>query len=129
MKTYEGRDLEVLPKFRKTVPMNMGTRRHKDVTKYDRSKRKEWKKEVNREGRIREITARLMESETIFKAEELVMGLVREGHTLSEAILVAANACEKCRNVLAFECGLGWGYASDSMERKAHTECVLCRRH
>jgi hypothetical protein len=41
-------------KIRRTVPMNTGTKQHKDVTKFDRSKRHEWKKDFRREGIIME---------------------------------------------------------------------------
>ena len=62
-------------------------------------------------------------------SEDLVLALVRNGYTLSEAILVAGNACERCMNVLADECGLDWGYAFGTDEyNKCSTECVLCRQ-
>ena len=61
-------------------------------------------------------------------SEDLVLGLVRKGMTLSEAILVAGTACEKCLNVLAHECGLDRGYAEGSEEAiRSHTECEFCK--
>lgn len=60
--------------------------------------------------------------------EELVMALVRRGYTLSEAILIAATACMRCRCVLAYELGLDYGYAYGSPEYEAtDSDCELCQ--
>jgi hypothetical protein len=59
--------------------------------------------------------------------EELALGLVKQGFGLSEAIVVAACACERCMNVLADEVGLDWGYAEGSEDwEKCGTSCGLC---
>ena len=53
--------------------------------------------------------------------EDLVLGLVKKGLTLSESILVSATSCERCMNVLAHECGIEWGYAEPHRShRKFH---------
>jgi hypothetical protein len=59
--------------------------------------------------------------------EDLAVGLVKKGLSLSEAIIVAAGACERCMNVLADEVGLDWGYARGSEDyNEARTSCGLC---
>ena len=68
------------PKFRKTVPMNMGTRTHPDKSKYDKQQRQKGKQEMR---------------EYQGSREELVMDLVRNGSSLSEAILTAASMNSK----------------------------------
>lgn len=61
--------------------------------------------------------------------DELVTRLVRaQGMNASQAILMAAVACERCLNVMAYEAGLQWGYSADSEEAKeSRTKCELCR--
>lgn len=57
----------------------------------------------------------------------LVMAMTDE-YTLSQAILIAANACERCLNVLAHKYGLKWGYPEDSEEwKRARTSCQFCQ--
>jgi hypothetical protein len=59
--------------------------------------------------------------------EDLALGLVKKGFGLSEAIVVAACACERCMNVLADEVGLDWGYPEGSEDWvKCGTSCGLC---
>lgn len=59
--------------------------------------------------------------------EDLVLALVSKGFKLSEAIIVAAESCEACMNVLAHECGLDWGYAHGSDDwKKCGTKCGFC---
>jgi len=65
------------PKFRRTVPMNTGTRTHPDQSKYNKQQRQKGKQEMRQyQGADR---------------EEVAMELVRNGSSLSEAILVAAT--------------------------------------
>ena len=66
------------PKFRRTVPMNTGTRTHPDQSKYNKQQRQNGKQEMRQyQGEAR---------------EELAMELVRTGSSLSEAILIAATS-------------------------------------
>ena len=65
------------PKFRRTVPMNTGTRTHSDQSKYNKQQRQKGKQEMKQyQGASR---------------EELAMDLLRSGSSLSEAILIAAE--------------------------------------
>jgi hypothetical protein len=60
--------------------------------------------------------------------EELALGLVSKGFSLSEAIIACATCCERCMNVMAHECGLEWGYALESEEyEKCGTSCKFCK--
>ena len=65
------------PKFRKTVPMNTGTRTHPDKSKYDKQQRQKGKQE--------------MKEYQGYTREELAMDLVRNGSSLSEAVLTVAS--------------------------------------
>lgn len=60
---------------------------------------------------------------------ELVMALVsRKKLPLAHAIIIAACSCERCMNILAWQCGLKWGYSPRSVcARKIGTSCDLCR--
>jgi hypothetical protein len=62
-------------------------------------------------------------------SEDLVLSMANSGKwKLREAILIAANACERCMNSLAHEYGLNWGYAEFSDEwEKCGTTCRFCR--
>jgi hypothetical protein len=47
---------------------------------------------------------------------------------LSDAILIAANACERCMNALAYNYGLSWGYPEGSDEwKRCNTTCKFCK--
>ena len=61
-------------------------------------------------------------------SEDLVLAMANSGdYTLSQAILVAANACERCMNSLAEKYGLEWGYPEYSVEwERSRTECEFC---
>lgn len=59
--------------------------------------------------------------------QEVVEQMVRAGYSLDQSILIQANACERCRNVLAWEFGVG-GYPMYSiMWHKSGTECRICK--
>lgn len=60
--------------------------------------------------------------------DDLVLALVvKGGYRLRNAIIIAASACERCINSLAYACGLPWGYAEGSDEwRESNTSCELC---
>jgi len=60
--------------------------------------------------------------------EDLVLAIVESGdYSLSEAILIGANACGRCLNALAHDYGLDWGYAEGSEEWKnTNTKCEFC---
>jgi hypothetical protein len=62
-------------------------------------------------------------------SEDLVLAMANSGdYTLSEAILVASIACERCMNVLANKYGLDWGYEEYSSEwEDTNTECEFCK--
>ena len=65
------------PKFRRTVPMNTGTRTHQDQSKYNKQQRQKGKQEMRQ-----------------YQGDahgELAMDLIRNGSSLSEAILVASS--------------------------------------
>ena len=61
--------------------------------------------------------------------EDLVLALaVSKNWTLGEAILIAANSCERCMNAMAYEYGLIWGYAIYSEEwHQTNTQCNFCK--
>jgi hypothetical protein len=62
-------------------------------------------------------------------SEDLMLGLVQKGFSVREAIMAAATCCERCMNVLAYECGLDWGYALDSDDWvKCNTSCQHCKK-
>ena len=62
-------------------------------------------------------------------SEDLVLAMANSGkYTLSQSILIAANACSRCMNVLAFNFGLKYGFAENSEEYQNHgTECKFCK--
>lgn len=61
-------------------------------------------------------------------SEDLALALVKNGFTLSNAIIVTATSCERCMNTLAYDCGLDWGYAEGSEDwQKCGTECGFCK--
>jgi hypothetical protein len=62
-------------------------------------------------------------------SEDLVLAMANSGDfSLSESILIAANACERCMNALAHEYGLDWGYPEFGPEwKKSATECDFCK--
>jgi hypothetical protein len=44
-------------------------------------------------------------------SESLALAIANSGdYTLSEAIIISANSCERCMNALAHKYGLDWGY-------------------
>ena len=48
--------------------------------------------------------------------------------SLAEAIIIAANSCERCMNALAHKYGLEWGYPEHSEEWiKTNTQCDFCK--
>lgn len=52
---------------------------------------------------------------------------ISEPYRLSEAILIAASACERCMNALAHRYGLPWGYHEESEEYlQSRTRCGFC---
>ena len=59
---------------------------------------------------------------------DLALAIFNSGdYTLSEAILISANACERCMNALAHKYGLDWGYEEYGEEwNKAGTSCKYC---
>jgi hypothetical protein len=62
-------------------------------------------------------------------SEDLVLAMATNGgYKLSEAILIAANMCERCMNAAAHDHGLKWGYARGSAAwRQSNTECEFCQ--
>ncbi|MHA2427141.1 MAG: hypothetical protein ACXADB_03825 [Candidatus Hermodarchaeia archaeon] len=64
--------------------------------------------------------------------KERIVSLCR-GHwnkvyALEQAIIIAANSCERCINSLGYQYGLKWGYPEYSEEwGKANTVCDFCR--
>jgi len=63
-------------------------------------------------------------------SEDLAMGLTNSGdYTLSQAILIAAQSCERCMNVLIYEhVTKDDGYPEYSDEwKKTNTECAFCK--
>ena len=60
--------------------------------------------------------------------EDLAQAMANSGIRLHKAILIAANACERCMNALAYEHGLDWGYEEMSEDwKKCGTECDFCK--
>ena len=62
--------------------------------------------------------------------QNVLLAMANSGdYTLSEAIAVWANACERCMNVLAYKYLNGSdGYPEYSDEwKKCHTRCAYCR--
>jgi len=62
--------------------------------------------------------------------EDVIMAMVNSGdYTLSEALAVWANACERCMNVLAYKYLNGTdGYEEYSEEwKRCPTECDFCK--
>ena len=65
--------------------------------------------------------------------EDLVLALAsgankQPKYLLCEALVIAAESCECCMNVLAYQYGLEWGYAYGSDEQKqSNTSCNWCR--
>lgn len=62
------------------------------------------------------------------KPRETSPGVVEGPYKLSEAILIAAHACERCMNALAQRYGLDWGYPEFSEGWvESGTECQFCK--
>lgn len=61
--------------------------------------------------------------------DDLVLAMVNcKDYTLTQAIIIAANSCERCTNALAYKYGLSWGYPEYSEEwKKCGTVCDFCR--
>lgn len=60
-------------------------------------------------------------------SEDLVLAMTGRGYRLRDAIMIAANSCERCMNALASEFGLKWGYSRDSHEYLTNgTSCNMC---
>jgi len=60
--------------------------------------------------------------------DQLTLALCGHGYSYSEAEELRATACERCRNALAYACGLGYGYPVHSPEwDAANTRCELCQ--
>lgn len=59
------------------------------------------------------------------RSEELALALVRKGMNMSEAVIVATTACDRCMGVLACECGLDWEREVTAEDRE--TGCNFCR--
>ena len=60
-------------------------------------------------------------------SDDLVLEMGKSGIPLHKAIMIAANACERCMNSLAYEFGLDWGYEEGSKEwRECGTSCDFC---
>lgn len=58
--------------------------------------------------------------------QQIVEAMVRAGHPLDKSVLVVAEACERCMNVLAWEYRVG-GYPYESEAyNKAGTSCRIC---
>ncbi len=73
-------------------------------------------------------------SEKIVGAESswsdgLVLEMANSGeYSLSEAIMIVANSCERCMNSLAHAYGLAWGYEEHGHEWfGVNTECDFCK--
>ncbi len=59
---------------------------------------------------------------------DVVEAMVRAGFALDRAMLICANACERCGNALAWEFGVG-GYEHGSWQwEEAGTSCLICER-
>ncbi len=63
--------------------------------------------------------------------EQLVTAMVKSNiYTLTEAILISANACDRCINALAYSFKLEWGCSEGSSEwLKIHAVCEFCKHH
>ena len=62
--------------------------------------------------------------------QELIMAMVNSGdYTLNQALMLLANSCERCENVLAYKYLNGKdGYAEYSDEwKKCNTVCAFCK--
>ena len=61
-------------------------------------------------------------------SEDLVLAMANsKDYTLSQSILIAANACERCMNSLAHKYGINWGYSEYGEEwKKSNTCCEFC---
>lgn len=61
--------------------------------------------------------------------EDLVLAMANSGdYSLSESILIAAQSCERCLNVLCYEYGLDDGYPEGSEQwEKCGTSCEFCK--
>jgi hypothetical protein len=62
-------------------------------------------------------------------SEDLALALsyASNGLSLGTAILVAASACERCTNALAYSHNLAWGYPECGEEwNAADTQCTFC---
>ena len=61
-------------------------------------------------------------------SEDLVTAMVRNADwDVGDAIMVAAQSCERCMNVLASHYGLDWGYKFSSKEyQECGTSCTMC---
>lgn len=61
-------------------------------------------------------------------SEDLVLAMANsEDYSLSESIIIAATACERCMNALAFKYGMAWGYEERSEEwLNVGTSCQFC---
>ncbi len=58
----------------------------------------------------------------------LVEAMVRDGWTITDALVWKATACEKCMNVLGYQLGVPDHYGPKSREfATANTSCELCR--
>lgn len=62
-------------------------------------------------------------------SEDIVLALAKSGdYTLSEAIIISSDACERCINSLANKYGLDWGYKEYSEDwEDARTQCSFCK--
>ena len=61
-------------------------------------------------------------------SSDLVIAMVKSGMKFDDAVILSANSCERCMNVLAYQYGLDWGYPYLSEDwYKAGTACVFCR--
>lgn len=66
-------------------------------------------------------------------SEPLALAMVdgannQKSYRLMHAMIIASEACERCMNSLAYEYGLGWGYAEGSEEwLDCPSECEMCR--
>lgn len=61
--------------------------------------------------------------------EDLVLAMVESGDfSLSAAILIGSQCCDRCLNALCYEYGLDDGYQEGSEEwERANTECEFCK--
>ena len=61
--------------------------------------------------------------------QDLVLAMANSNDwDLSEAIIIAANSCERCMNALAEKYGLKWGYKEFGEEwQKCNTSCEFCK--